>query len=273
VRWHLRHSAHVYAGLTVTHPRELAALSERIRLRPDEVEAWLTMADRICLPAVNDEGVIEQFDGYFALESLPVTVDDNDMPQYPAGYHHYNLAGSKLLKQADVVMLTYVLPDEFPDQVKLANYNYYEPLTLHKSSLSPAIHSIMGIEVGDPSRAVQYLRRAAFVDLLDNQGNTEEGIHIASAGGTWQILVAGFGGFRVRNGRMTFKPWLPPDWNAVAFRLKWHGNTLSVGIRHTSATFLLSGPNAFHEEIVVNDEPITMQVDKEVVIDLVKAGS
>jgi kojibiose phosphorylase len=66
---------------------------------------------------------------------------------------------------------------------------------------------------------------------------------------------------------------LPPDWNAIAFRLKWHGNTLSVGIRHTSATFLLSGPTAFHEEIVVNDEPITMPVDKEVVIDLVKAGS
>ena len=273
VRWHLRHAVHVHAELTVTRPREMAALSERISLRPDEVEAWVTLADRICLPAGNDEGVIEQFDGYFALESLPVTMDDNDMPQYPDGYHHYNLAGSKLLKQADVVMLTYVLPDEFPDPVKLANYNYYEPLTLHKSSLSPAIHSIMGIEVGDPSRAVQYLRRAAFVDLLDNQGNTEEGIHIASAGGTWQILVAGFGGFRVRNGRMTFKPWLPPDWNAIAFRLKWHGNTLSVGIRHTSATFLLSGRNALQEEIVVNDEPITIHVDKETVIDLMKTGS
>jgi kojibiose phosphorylase len=74
-------------------------------------------------------------------------------------------------------MLTYVLPDEFPDDVKRANYNYYEPLTLHKSSLSTVIHSIMGIEVGDPSRAVEYFRRAAFVDLVDNQGNIQEGIH------------------------------------------------------------------------------------------------
>jgi kojibiose phosphorylase len=86
----------------------------------------------------------------------------------------------------------------------------------------------MRIEVGDPRRAVQYFRRAAFVDLLDNQGNTQEGIHIASAGGTWQTIACGFGGFRVRNGQMTFKPWLPPDWNAVDFRLKWHGNTVSV---------------------------------------------
>jgi trehalose/maltose hydrolase-like predicted phosphorylase len=73
----------------------------------------------------------------------PITYD---MPKYPPGYHHFNRAGTKLLKQADVVMLTYVLPDEFPDDVKRANYNYYEPLTLHKSSLSTVIHSIMGIE-------------------------------------------------------------------------------------------------------------------------------
>ncbi len=209
VRRHLQQAAHVYADLAVTHPGELAGLSERTGLNPDEVEEWLTRAEQIRLPARNDDGVIEEFDGYFGLESLPVAHDDNDMPKYPSGYHHYNLAGTRLIKQADVVMLTYLLPDEFPDDVKRANYNYYEPLTLHKSSLSTAIHSIMGIEIGDPSRAVQYFRRAAFVDLADLQGNTQEGIHIASAGGTWQMIVCGFGGFRVRNGQMTFKPWLP----------------------------------------------------------------
>ena len=71
----------------------------------------------------------------------------------------------------------------------------------------------------------------------------EEGIHIASAGGTWQMMVNGFGGFRVRHGRMTFKPWLPPDWNAAEFRLNWHGSTLSVSASHTAAPFALSGPD------------------------------
>ena len=271
VRWHLQQAAHVYAGLAVTHPGELASLSERIGLKPDEVEEWLTRAEQIRLPAHNDDGVIEQFDGYFGLESLPVTHDDNDMPKYPPGYHHYNLAGTRLLKQADVVMLTYVLPDEFPDDVKRANYNYYEPLTLHKSSLSTAIHSIMGIEVGDSSRAVQYFRRAAFVDLADLQGNTQEGIHIASAGGTWQMMVCGFGGFRVRNGQMTFKPWLSPDWNAVDFRLKWHGNTVSVSASHTSATFVLSGPESCREMIIVNGHEITLQANSKVTVDLLRA--
>jgi kojibiose phosphorylase len=271
VRWHLQQAAHVYADLAVAHPGELASLSERIGLGPDEVEAWLTRAEQIRLPARNDDGVIEQFDGYFGLESLPVAHDENGMPKYPPGYHHYNLAGTRLLKQADVVMLTYVLPDEFPDDVKRANYNYYEPLTLHKSSLSTAIHSIMGIEVGDPSRAVQYFRRAAFVDLVDNQGNTQEGIHIASAGGTWQMIVCGFGGFRVRNGQMTFKPWLPPGWNAVDFRLKWHGNTVSVSANHTSATFVLSGPEGCREMIIINGHEITLQANAKVTVDLLRA--
>jgi kojibiose phosphorylase len=163
-----------------------------------------------------------------------------------------------------------VLPDEFSDDVKRANYEYYEPLTLHKSSLSTAIHSIMGIEVGDPRRAVQYLRRAAFVDLLDNQGNTQEGIHIASAGGTWQTIVCGFGGFRVRNGQMTFKPWLPPDWNAVNFRLKWHSNTVSISADHTSATFVLTGPKGSRETITVNGRQITLQANTDVTVDLLR---
>ena len=268
VRWHLRQAARVYADLAVTHPGELADLAERIGLTPGEVEEWLDRAENLRLPARNDDGVIEEFEGYFELESLPVTHDDNDMPRYPPGYHHFNLTGTRLIKQADVVMLTYLLPDEFPDDVKRANYHHYEALTLHKSSLSPAIHSIMGIEVGDPSRAIQYFRRAAFVDLADNQGNTAEGIHIASAGGTWQMMVCGFGGFRVRNGQMTFKPWLPPDWNAVDFQLKWHGNTVSVSADHGRATFVWSGPEGGRETITVNGQEVALAAGTKVTVDL-----
>ena len=193
------------------------------------------------------------------------------MPMYPPGYHHYNLPGINLIKQADVVMLTYLLPDEFPADITRANYYFYEPLTLHKSSLSTAIHSIMGIEVGDPGRAVQYFRRAAFVDLLDNQGNTQEGIHIASAGGTWQAIVCGFGGFRVRNGQMTFKPWLPPDWAGLHFHLKWRGSTVSVSVGHDSAAFVLSGAEGTRQVIMVNGREIALKASAEVTVDLLQA--
>jgi kojibiose phosphorylase len=96
-----------------------------------------------------------------------------------------------VLKQPDVVMLMYLLPDEFSAEIKRANFDYYEARTLHKSSLSPPIHAIIGMEVGDTTRAVQYFERSALVDLTDNQGNTAEGMHIASAGGTEEVLVNG----------------------------------------------------------------------------------
>ena len=174
-------------------------------------------------------GVIEQFTGYFDRDDIPITEwDDNDMPRYPQGYHHFNCETTKLLKQPDVVMLKYLLPDEFSPEVKKANFEYYEARTLHKSSLSPSIHAIIGIEVGDTTRAVQYFERSVLVDLADNQGNTAEGMHIASAGGTWQILVNGFGGLRVLGGRLSFTPWLPGDWQGIRFRIRWRGRPVHV---------------------------------------------
>ena len=146
------------------------------------------------------------------------------MPRYPKGYHHFNCETTQLLKQPDVVMLTYLLPGRVQHRgQKRANFEYYEARTLHKSSLSPSIHAIIGIEVGDTTRAVQYFERSALVDLTDNQGNTGEGMHIASAGGTWQILVNGFGGLRILHGKVTFKPWLPPEWEGIRFRIRWRG--------------------------------------------------
>ena len=173
---------------------------------------------------------------------MPVTEwDENNMPRYPAGYHHFNCEDTQLLKQPDVLMALYLLPDVFDAATTRANFEYYEARTLHKSSLSPSIHAIMGIEVGDPSRAEQYFARSAFVDLTDNQGNTAEGMHIASAGGTWQVLVCGFGGFRVVHGQMSFRPWLPESWQAIHFRLRWRGARLRVTVDHAGITFDLDG--------------------------------
>ena len=163
-------------------------------------------------------------------------------------------------------MLMYVLPDEFDDEAKRVNYAYYEQRTLHKSSLSPSMHSIMGIEVGDTEKAVQYFLRSAEVDLVDNQGNTEWGIHAASTGGTWMSVVFGFGGFRVMNRQMTFKPWLPEGWEALRFKLKWRGNTLSVTIRPEDAVFYLSSEEPSSEEIVVSGQTVSIPSGREVTI-------
>lgn len=260
VRYNLEQAVAVYHDLATTDPAQLAEISAALGLTADEVDRWRARAERIVDLVDPETGLIEQFQGYFGMEDVPITVwDENNMPQYPAGYHHFNCENTTLLKQPDVVMVQYLLPDLHGPESKRANFDYYEARTLHKSSLSSSIHAIMGIEVGDFTRAEQYFARSAFVDLADNQGNTAEGMHIASAGGTWQTVVSGFGGFRVRNGAMAFDPWLPPGWEAIAFRLHWHGDVVEVRVEPDSITLTLTGGSHTSQTVAIQGHDVTLE--------------
>jgi kojibiose phosphorylase len=266
-RWNLHKAIEFYQLLQQDHAATLSSMVTSLGLSNEEVAHWEEMADKIFIPFDQEKQLIEQFEGYFQRKEVPITHwDENNMPVYPAGYDHFNADETTLLKQPDVVMLMYVLPDEFDDEVKRVNYEYYEQRTLHKSSLSPCMYSIMGIEVGDTEKAVQYFMRSAQVDLVDNQGNTEWGIHAASTGGTWMCAVFGFGGFRVMNRRMTFKPWLPEGWKALQFKLKWHGDTLSVTIRPKDAVFYLDAEQPRSEEIIVAGKTVSIPSRQEVTV-------
>jgi kojibiose phosphorylase len=257
-QWHLTRAVDLYDELRAEHPDVLDAVASTIGLQPDERDRWATVAAGL-VGTAERAGVIEQFTGYFERDDVPITEwDENNMPRYPKGYHHFNCETTQLLKQPDVVMLMYLLPDEFSAEVKRANFDYYEARTLHKSSLSPSIHAIIGIEVGDTTRAVQYFERSALVDLTDNQGNSAEGMHIASAGGTWQILVNGFGGLRILGGRVTLSPWLPDDWEGIRFRLRWRGRPIKVAVDRERVELLLGGPQGGTEEVVVDGKPVRL---------------
>ena len=273
-QWHLEQSVRLYEDLAARQPSALQSIAAAIRLDPAEVQHWEEVAEGIAFPPDPHSELVEQFEGYFQRKDVPITEwDANNMPRYPAGYNHFNCEDTMLLKQPDVVMLMYMLPDDFTTEVKRANFEFYEARTLHKSSLSPAIHAIMGIEVGDSTRALQYFYRSALVDLTDNQGNTEYGMHIASAGGTWQTLVNGFGGVRVHHGQLTVNPWLPEEWQEIRFRLRWHGNSLAVTIGHDEATFRLLGPEGATEEIVVAGRALTLTANEPVTVTLANADT
>jgi kojibiose phosphorylase len=265
-QWHLTHAVDLHDDLRDHHPDTLAALASSIGLKSDERDRWQEVADGLVAPRV-ENGVIEQFTGYFERDDVPITEwDANNMPRYPKGYHHFNCETTKLLKQPDVVMLTYLLPDEFDLPTKRANFEYYEARTLHKSSLSPSVHAIIGIEVGDTTRAVQYFERSALVDLADNQGNTGEGMHIASAGGTWQILVNGFGGLRILHGQVSLNPWLPDGWEGIRFRIRWRGRPIHVAVDRENVELRLGGDAGGTEEVLVGGEPVTLTAGETVTV-------
>jgi len=237
-KWNLEKSAEYYHTTKSQFPEEFKALNTKLQLSDAEVEEWTQKAAKVYIPFDPEQKLIEEFEGYFKLKEVPITEwDENGMPIFPEGYTHDNCQGTTLIKQPDVVMLLLILPDEFSDEVKKANYEYYEPRTMHKSSLSPSVHTIMGIETNHYEKALQYFERAAYVDLIDNQGNTEWGMHIASAGGTWQSIANGFGGLRIKNQQLTFKPWLPETWKEIRFKIKWRGDDLKVRINHECAAF------------------------------------
>ena len=242
-QWHLRCAADVFEKFNDETDERYLNMVERLGVTSDEVETWRSTADKIYIPRDPGSTLVEQFEGYFQLEDLQITEwDDNHMPLYPEGKDHFTLNDTMLLKQPDVIMLMYMLPDEFSDAEKKENFDFYEARTMHKSSLSPAIHAIMGVEVGDYSSAHRYFERSAFVDLINNQGNTQDGMHIASAGGTWQSLACGFGGFRVKNGVPSFKPWLPRPWDSIEFKLLWKDGQIVVKISHDICHLTLHSP-------------------------------
>ncbi len=267
-QWNLHKAIDTYHWLKKEQPNEFPKIMAQLSLSEEEVATWQQVADKIYIPYDAEKKLIEQFEGYFQIKDIPITeFDKNSMPVFPEGYHEHNAKETTLVKQPDVVMLMYVLPDEFDDEVKRINYEYYEKRTMHKSSLSPCVHSIMGIEIGDTTKALQYFFRSALVDLHDNQGNTEYGIHIASAGGTWMAVVFGFGGFRVKNNQMTFKPWLPKEWEELHYKLKWRSDDLKVTIRHNEGVFTLLSDDATQtEEIIVFDKPYTLKSGQQVTI-------
>jgi kojibiose phosphorylase len=267
VRWHLLYAANVFAELSETAPERLAQIADALSLGADEPQQWRSLADRLVQGVSDENGVIEQFVGYFDRDDVPVTQwDENNMPLYPEGYNHFNCETTQLLKQPDVLQAMLMFPDEFSHEVKLANFEYYEPRTLHKSSLSPSVHATVGLNVGERTRALQYFTRSALVDLADNQGNTNEGMHIASAAGTWSTLVNGFGGVQVDHGALEVNPWIPDEWQGISYRLTWRGLRLQVTADHEATRLHLEGEEGRTLALTLNGQVVELATGQEVVV-------
>jgi trehalose/maltose hydrolase-like predicted phosphorylase len=155
-----------------------------------------------------------------------------------------------VVKQADVVMLCHILSDEFGDDVARANYDYYEPITSHGSSLSPGIHAAVAARLGDVPTAVEDFKMAAAIDLADNMGNAARGLHMATMGGLWQAAVMGFGGVRRHNETLALDPHLPEEWSSLDYSVRFRGSRFHVAARRDEI------------DLTVGDAPATVMVGR-----------
>ena len=231
-RWNILTAIDLLRHYEREKPELACRLRDKLRLTEPELERWQERANKLFLQA--ESGLIEQFDGYFDIPDAVITEwDAKGMPRLPAACVGKRGRERCMLKQADVVMLMFLLPELYDRETRYTNFDYYEKRTMHRSSLSPSIHCMVGLDVGDAQRAYAYLERSAYVDIRNNQGNTREGIHAASAGGTWQCVTIGYCGMRIaQDGVLCFEPRLPERWTRVRFRIRHKGQLLHVTVDH-----------------------------------------
>ena len=226
--WNLVRACEAVEEMKRHAPREWRRLKARLHLRENEPANWRRIAERMWYPPASSRGVLEQHEGYFKLRPVRLKLDENDMPIVSRALWERQ-GGTQLLKQADIVLLQFLFPEEYDRASKRVNYAYFLPRTMHLSSLSPSTYAIMGVEVGDMREAWRNFRRTAFMDLHDHQGSAAKGIHAGALGGTWMSVVNGFAGMRLgRDGALRFAPRLPQRWRRLRFQVLWRGARLRL---------------------------------------------
>lgn len=205
-------------------------LVQKLELSDEEVEEWKEKASKIWIPRKGE--LIEEFEGYFKKKDIKVTeFDEHGLPLIPRGISPRDLKETKLVKQPDVLMLIYLLRDEFSFSVIRKNFLYYDKRTLHKSSLSPSISAIVALMARNYTKAYKYFLISLYADIKNLHGNTSEGIHTANIGGCWQVVVMGFAGLRVREDGIYLEPHLPRPISQLEFKVRYRNNLLAIKVK------------------------------------------
>ncbi len=238
----LRSAVDVLEELAVTNPSAHAAAVRRLALRADEPGRWREVADRLTLRFDPQTQLYEQFDGYFKLKPLP--------PDLLAARRDWfvTVAPYQALNQPDVLMALVLLRDEFPADVRRANYAYYYAKCLGFSSMSFAVNALAATDAGDLDEAYRQFIITTGMDLdesLTGRRDTHAGLHGTAAGGAWLAAVCGFGGARLTANGLHIDPVLPRPWKTLRYRLMLRGIEVQVAIdRQEISLTALSEPQA-----------------------------
>jgi maltose phosphorylase len=205
-------------------------LAEKLDFEPEELDNWQDIIGKMYYPTVPDLGIFEQNDLYMDKEQVLV----KDLPPEELPLNKYwswdRILRSCFIKQADVIQAFYFLPEQFDLECKQRNFDFYEPRTVHESSLSPSIHSIVASHIGYHHQAYQLFLRSSRLDLENRNDDTDEGIHLTSMAGNWLAVVMGFAGVAVKNNNFTFNPYLPETWESYSFKLNFRKRRLKITV-------------------------------------------
>lgn len=238
--WNMRTVLEQIGKVKNSFPDKWADLEAKISFKPEEAVLWEKIINGMRIPYNEKLGIFEQDDSYLSHDYVdPKSVPDEQIPLY-RNWPMERIMRSTLLKQPDVLLLMYLLSEQFDEKTVRRNYNFYTPRTIHDSSLSPCIHSILATRLGYQEESLKFYASTARMDLDDCNKNTFEGLHLACMGGAWMTVVHGFAGLRMNNDLLSFTPVIPAQWTGYRFKLHYRNRTLvfSVNRQQVSAELL-----------------------------------
>jgi maltose phosphorylase len=270
--WCMKYAMDVALKVWFEHPEKYKALVSKINFDEDkERSKFFDIIEKMHFPYSERLRVFLQQDGY--LDKDQTLVKDLPASDRPLNqkWSWDRILRSCYIKQADVLQGLYFFEENYDIDTIRRNYNFYEPRTVHESSLSPCVHAIIAAKLGDEARAYEFYLRTARLDLDDYNNDTEDGCHITSMAGTWMSVVEGFGGMRVKDGKLSFKPFLPKKWTSFSFHVGFRGTLLKVKVDNAGVRVKnLSGKEITvivygQDEIIKGNDELMIEVDRKTV--------
>jgi len=231
-----------------------------------ETAQFRDVIEKMYFPYDEQLGVFLQQDGY--LDKEQILVKDLPANERPINqkWSWDRILRSCFIKQADVLQGIYFFEDRYDIDTIRRNFDFYEPRTVHESSLSPCVHAILAARLGDEKRAYEFYLRTSRLDLDDYNNDTEDGCHITSMAGTWMSVVEGFGGMRVHDGKLSFRPFLPEKWTSFSFNVGFRGTLIKLMVAKDGHSVKhLSGPDI---NFLIGDQNVNLRAGS--VIKIVK---
>ncbi|NRR90135.1 glycoside hydrolase family 65 protein [Winogradskyella undariae] len=259
-QWCIKYAAQSIEKVEAEYSADYTRVMDKTKLSKAEVSEWLNVADNMYFPYSEKHNVYLQQDGF--LDKELITVTDLDKSQRPINqkWSWDRILRSPYIKQADTLQGMYFFEDEFTTEELERHFDFYEPFTVHESSLSPCVHSIQAAKLDRMDQAYTFYLRTSRLDLDDYNHEVHEGLHITSMAGTWMSIVEGFGGMRVKNDTLSFEPKIPKQWDGYSFKVNFRHQVVKVSVNQNETKFELEGDKDL--QIFVNGKEVTISPNK-----------
>ncbi len=263
-KWCLEYAASEVEKVKKSNPEDFKRIEAKTKISAQEILDWNKKASNMYFPYSEELGIYLQQDGFLDKELITVANLDRSNRPINQKWSWDRILRSPYIKQADTLQGFYFFEEHFSKEELEKHFDFYEPFTVHESSLSPCVHSIQAAKLDRMEQAYTFYLRTSRLDLDDYNKEVEEGCHITSMAGTWMSIVEGFGGMRVRDSKLHFEPKIPIQWQQYSFKVNFRGQILKVSISNDKQEFKVDGDQPI--TIVVNNKEVILQPNNETTV-------